>query len=48
MGCGFNRSMQHLISKYKEEDVETAANSGLSAQTKTAPEGAAVLFTILF
>ena len=20
--CGFNRSMQHLISKYREEDVE--------------------------
>jgi len=22
MGCGFNWSMQHLISKYREEDVE--------------------------
>jgi len=21
-GCGFNRSTQHLISKYREEDVE--------------------------
>ena len=22
LGCGFNRSTQHLISKYREEDVE--------------------------
>jgi hypothetical protein len=21
LGCGFNRSMQHLISNYREEDV---------------------------
>ena len=31
-GCGFNRSMQHLFSKYREEDVEneTASNSSRS------------------
>jgi len=22
LGCGFNRSLQHLISNYREEDVE--------------------------
>ena len=25
--CGFNRSMQHLISNYREEDVENEAAS---------------------
>ena len=26
-GCDFNRSMQHLISNYREEDVENEAAS---------------------
>ena len=25
LGCDFNRSMQHLISNYREEDVEDEA-----------------------
>ncbi len=25
MGCDFNRSMHHLISNYREEDVENEA-----------------------
>jgi hypothetical protein len=25
LGCDFNRSMQHLISNYREEDVENEA-----------------------
>ncbi len=25
LGCGFNRSMQHLISNYREGDVENEA-----------------------
>ncbi len=25
LGCDFNRSMQHLISDYREEDVENEA-----------------------
>ncbi len=27
MHCGFNRSMQHLISKYREEDVADEAET---------------------
>ena len=27
IGCDFNRSMQHLISHYREEDVENEAAS---------------------
>ena len=27
--CGLNRSMQHLISNYREEDVESTKNSRL-------------------
>jgi len=29
MGCDFNRSMQHLISNYREEDVENEAATEL-------------------
>ena len=30
LGCDFNRSMQHLISHYREEDVENSAAAGRS------------------